>query len=179
MLSSIPVRLNPDHNRFLMSLGLMSFPTRHPSGPTNYAPFAIPSPHNFLQQCISFACVLVDASGKWDFLSRHTSWHDHVTGQCSANIVFNVPTKLASLFNYFVELFLRFADRIGFPVRHGEQTVVQQLSSDAADWLSTIGRNWWLQYVLGKTFIECRSFLMVFRFVPVASRSLVWFCRAI
>lgn len=37
------------------------------------------------------------------------------------------------------------------------------LSRDPRDWDPVIARDWWSKHVLGKTFIECRSFLMIYR----------------
>ena len=38
-----------------------------------------------------------------------------------------------------------------------------KLSRDPRDWDPVIARDWWSKHVLGKTFIECRSFLMIYR----------------
>lgn len=64
----------------------------------------------------------------------------------------------------------------GAAVHLGEETMGPALSCDPKDWDSEIGRTWWQTNVLGKTFIECRSFLMVFRaFFRVIAFHVLWF----
>lgn len=46
---------------------------------------------------------------------------------------------------------------------NGDAAGATKLSRDSRDWDPVIARDWWSKHVLGKTFIECRSFFMVYR----------------
>ena len=52
-----------------------------------------------------------------------------------------------------------------------------KLSRDARDWDPVLARDWWAKHVLGKTLIECRSFLMIFRRDFSVSAPLYWRSR--
>lgn len=47
-----------------------------------------------------------------------------------------------------------------------------RLSRDPRDWDVNIARDWWSKHVLGKTFVECRSFLMIYRCVRISLKPL-------